>query len=128
MTSIVNFEERIKGSGTLTDEFFTLMNRVHDAKLTGSLKEEELSKLLILENKFFANLVRRGQRTEQDVETYENDIPNGSYPIGNFEHKDIKFARDTIKQTNTAALFDAETLSSRMQFDDSYSKGLRKVS
>ena len=127
MTSIVNFEERIKGSSTLTDEFFTLMNRVHDAKLTGSLKEEELSKLLILENKFFANLVRKGKRTERDVETYENDMPNGSYPIGNYPHKDIKFAKDTIKQTNTAALFDAETLSSRMQMPDNPPKGLRRV-
>ena len=127
MTSIVNFEERMKSSGTLVDEFFALYNRIYDAKLTGSLKENEYSKLLILENKFFANLVRRGLRTEEDVETYENDIPNGNYPIGNYDHKDIKFAKDTIRQTNAAALFDAETLGRRTQID-SYSKGLRKVS
>ena len=128
MTSIVNFEERMKGSNTLTNEFFASMNRLHDAKITGALKEDELSKLLILENKFFANLVRRGKRSEEDVEAYDNNMPNGKYPIGIYPHKDLTLANSTVKQTNTAALFDAETLSSRMQFSDSYSKGLRKVS
>lgn len=121
MTSIVNFEERMKSPSTLTDEFFALNNRLYDAKLSGSLKEDEYSKLLILENKFFANLVRNGKKTEEDVERYENDMPSGKYSIGNYPHKDISLARDTIKQTNTAALFDLET-------KNSYSKGLRKVS
>ena len=122
MTSIVNFEERMKSASTLTDEFFALINRIHDAKLNGSLKEDEYSKLLILENKFFANLVRKGQKTEEDVEIYENDMPNGKYPIGNYPHKDLPLAKSTAKQTNTAALFDAET-----KDRDIYSKGLRKV-
>ena len=127
MTSIVNFEERMKGTGNLTDEFFNSFNRMYDAKLNGALKEDELSKLLILENKFFANLVRKGKKSEEDVETYDNDMPSGIYPIGIYPHKDISLAQNTVKQTNTAALFDAETINKRTQMPESYSKGLRKA-
>jgi len=128
MTSIVNFEERMKSTNTLTNEFFSAFNRMHDAKLSGALKEDELSNLLILENKFFANLVSKGLKTEEDVETYENDMATGKMPIGTYPHKGLDLAFSSIKQTDTAALFDAETINKRTQMPESYSKGLRKVS
>lgn len=127
MISIVNFEERVKGTGILTTQFFDSLNRIHDAKISGVLKEDEFSKLLILENKFFANLVRKGLKTEEDVEMYENDMPNGKTPIGDYPHRDLDVAFSSVKQTDTAALFDAETISKRTQMPESYSKGLRKV-
>ena len=128
MTSIVNFEERMKSAGTLTNEFFDSLNRLHDAKLTGALKKDEYSKLLIFEDKFFANLVRKGLKTEEDVQTYETDMATGKTPIGNYPHEDLSLAFNTVKQTNTAALFDAETLNRKTEIADSYSKGLKKVS
>lgn len=125
MTSIVNFDEKIRSSSNLTDEFFDKLNRLHEAKISGALKEDELSKLLICEGKLFSNLVRKGYKTEKDVESYENNIPSGEYQIGNYNHKDISVAKSTIKQTNTVALFDAETLNKRTQMVESYSKGLK---
>ena len=109
----------------LSDEFWDNYNRFYDAKLNGALKENELSNLLILENKFFANLTKRGLKTETDVEKYENDMITGKYQIGNFPHENIKLAYDTVRQTNTAALFDASLLNDRKQINVGYSKGLR---
>ena len=115
MTSIVR--------NRLSDEFFDSVNRLHDAKLAGSLTNDELANLLILENKFFANLVSKGLRTEEDVEKYENDSDYSKTPIGTYNHENLPLAKNTIKQANTAALFDAETLNRRSEIQ----KGLRRV-
>lgn len=113
MTSIVNFEERIKSTGTISETILESLNRIHDAKLSGALREDELSKIITLEGKLFANQVSKGLRTEEAVEDFEKEIPNGKYNYFAFPHKDLDVAFSTIKQINTAALFDMENLASK---------------
>ena len=108
MTSIVNFEERMKSSGRLSNTILESLERLHDAKLNGALKEDELSKILTLEGKLFANQVSMGLKNEEEVEDFEKEIPNGKYNCFNYPHKDLDVAFGTIKQINTAALFDRE--------------------
>jgi len=96
---------------SLSNEFFDSLNRIHDAKNSGALQSSEFSKLLILENKFFANMVRKGLKTEEDVETYENHL----MPVGEYPHDDLNVAFSSIKQANTAALFDRENMLKQTQ-------------
>ena len=115
MTSIVNFEERMKSTGRISDTIFESLERLHDAKLSGALKEDELSKIITLEGRIFANLVSKGSKTEEQVEDFEKEIPNGKYNCFNFPHKDLDVAYNSIKQANTVALFDVENLARKAQ-------------
>ena len=84
------------------------LNRLNSAKLTGVLTKDELSKILMLEGSLFANLVSRGLKTEEEVDDFEKEIPDGKINYFSFEHKDLDVAYKTIKQANTAALYDRE--------------------
>ena len=86
------------------------LNRMYDAKPNGALGEDELAKLIMLEGSLFSNLVSRGLRTEEDVEDFETEITNGKANYLSFRHKDLDVAYGTVKQANTAALYDRENL------------------
>ena len=113
--SIVNFEEHMKTTGRVSDIIFESLNRLHDAKKSGALKYDELSKIITLEGRIFSNQVSMGDKTEEQVEDFEKEIPNGKYDCFNFKHEDLDVAYDTIKQANTAALFDRENRFSRVK-------------
>ena len=133
MTSILNFEEELKKSKEknnkqvfeLTDNILEGCNRIYDAKLNGALQEDELSKELIAEGKLFSNQIKKGLKTEEDVENFEKELPDGKNNYFAFPHKNLDVAKSTIKQTNTVALFNAETLNNATQMTESYSKGLK---
>ena len=105
MTSIV------KQSDIILDS----LNRMSDAKLNGALMPNELSKILTLEGSMFANLVSKGLKTKEEVEDFEKEIPNGKYDCFNFKHENLDTAFQSIKQANTAALFDRENLLEQSQ-------------
>ena len=89
--------------------------RMYYAKLNGALEEDELAKLIMLEGSLFSNLVSRGLKTEEDVEDFEKEIPNGKINCFSTKHKDLDVAYGTVKQANTAALYDRESkMSSRL--------------
>ena len=119
----VNFQEERKkykkNKETRTekpsDVFFDSTNRLHDAKLSGVLGEDELSKVLILEGKIFSNQVNMGLRTEEDVEDYERILPRDKNEFLKFNHKDLDLAYNTIKQGNTAALLGRESYNKEAQ-------------
>lgn len=115
MISIVNFEERMKTIGGISDTIFESLERLHDAKLSGALKEDELSKIIILVVKIFSNQVSKGLKNEIQAEDFEKEIPNGKYNCFNFRHKDIDVAFQTAKQGNTVALFSREQLNIKSQ-------------
>lgn len=92
----------------LSDTILYSLNRLNSAKQSGALIKDELSKLIILEGSLFANQVNRGEKTEEDVEDFEKELPNGKYSVFSFGHKDLDVAYDTVKQANTAALFERE--------------------
>ena len=93
-----------------SDIILESLNRMNDAKLNGALTPEELSHIITLEGSLFANLVSRGLKTEEEVEDFEKEIPNGKSNYFSFNHKDLDVAYGTIKQANTAALYDRENL------------------
>ena len=86
------------------------LNRMSEAKVNGSLTKDEFSKIIMLEGSLFANLVSRGLKTEEEVEDFEKEIPDGKSHYFSFKHEDLDVAYGTIKQANTAALYDRENL------------------
>lgn len=86
------------------------LNRINEAKPKDGLAKDELSKLIMLEGSLFANLVRRGLRTEEDIEDFEKEIPNGKANYFSHKHEELDVAYGTVKQANAAALYDRENL------------------
>lgn len=113
--SIVNFEEHMKTTGRISDIILVSLNRLHDAKQSGVLNKDELAKLVTLEGRLFSNQVSIGLKTEEDIEDFEKEIPNGKYNCFSFEHENLDIAYETVKQDNTAALFDRENRFSRVK-------------
>ena len=109
--SIVNFEEHM--SDRSSNVIFDSLNRLYDAKKSGVLGEDELSKIIILEGKLFSNQVSKGIKNEEDIESFETLLPNNNY--FNANHKNLDVARDTIKQANTVALYNRENRFSRVK-------------
>ena len=93
-----------------SDIILETLNRINHAKLNGALMPDELTKIITLEGNLFANQVSRGLKTEEEVEDFEKEIPNGKVNYFKFEHENLDVAYVTVKQANTAALFDRENL------------------
>ena len=108
MTSIVDFEEKMKGTEGPTDVILNSLERFSKAKETGALRDDEFAKIEILIGRLYANLVRMGNKTEEDVEDFERQVPNGKYDTFNYPHKGLDVAHDYIMQADAAALFDRE--------------------
>ena len=96
------------------DIFFDSVERMNRAKETGALVNDEFSKILILEGSFMANLVSRGIKTEEEANTYINDMPETNY--FNYPHVGIKEANKTVEQEITVGLLNQESLAKRSQF------------
>lgn len=97
-----------------SDMFYKSVNRFNDAKTTGALVNDEFSKILILEGSFEANMVSRGLKTEEEANTYINDMPEDNY--FNYPHTGIKEAKKTVEQEITVGLLNQESLAKRSQF------------
>ena len=107
-SSIVDFEQHMKTTDRPTDVILNSLNRFTKAKETGALRDDELAKIEILIGRLYANLVRMGKKTEDDVEDFERQVPNGKYDAFNYPHKGLDVAHDYIVQADTAALYDRE--------------------
>ena len=107
MTSIVK--------ETSSDTFFKSFEYFSEAKQTGALKGDEFSKIQILLGNIYANLVRRGLRTEEQAENFLEQIPNGKWPCYSYPHNDQEIAYSTIKQDINAALYEQERLNMQSQ-------------
>lgn len=115
--SIVNFDKQKRPS----DETFDAINRLYDSGLTGARKDFELSDIVVDLSKYFAYLVSKGERTEEDVDSFESLIP-GDYAF--LDQKNLKVALSKVKEQNTAALMSRDAWDKQSR-SVSYSKGLR---
>ena len=98
-----------------SNTFFEELNYFSTAKETGALTGNEYSNLLISLGSIYANLVRRGLRTEEEAEDFLGQIPNGKWNCYNYPHKDQEFAFNTISQDIAAASFKRETFARQSQ-------------
>ena len=115
MTSIVNFEERMKTTEGISNTIFDFLNLIEESKRSSVLPADLLSKTIILEGKLMANQVRKGKKTEEEAETFKDNIPNGKYPCFSFTHKDLDFAYNIVDEDINAALLEREHFVSKSQ-------------
>ncbi len=72
MTSIVNFEDRL--NDRVSNVILESLNRMHDAKQNGVLGPDELSKIIVLEGDLFANKIKQGRVTFDEIESAETFV------------------------------------------------------
>ena len=124
--SIVSFDEQIKSDKRLSDVIFDMINHLYDGGLSGTRREDECAKIVVLEGKIFSNQISMGKRNEEDVEAFENEIPADDYAF--IDQKNLKDSLKRVKDQNTAALMAQDVWNKQSSPIDGYSKGLKKVS
>lgn len=135
MTNIINFESRLKGRQS--DEIFEILNQMHDAKNSGVLSPDQLSKVIVLEGNLFANKIRQGRVSQDEIESAEafvtGFIGKNRNNYFNNKHVDLDKSAKIFLEGNFVAL---EELSRKNKFTKSvfeeedyedYNKGFRKA-
>ena len=117
-----------------SDDIFNSLNRLNDAKQSGSLQDTELSSLIISVGDVFANKIKQGKVTEEEIEsanlhlsgfTGKNKDKYFSYP-----HRDLDRAAKSFIE---GAYMAEEELNERMGYAqpvmdaESYEKTFRKL-
>ena len=59
----------ITGGSFISSDIFNSLNRLNDAKQSGSLQDTELSSLIISIGDVFANKIKQGKVTEEEIES-----------------------------------------------------------
>ena len=117
-----------------SDVILNSLNRLYDAKLSGALNEEELSKLIVLVGDLFANKINQGSVSNDEIESIESFLSGFTKAnkdnYFNFNHKDLDRASKMFIEGVYVASSELEQkreLSSPVLDSDSYSRTYRKV-
>lgn len=108
MNSLANFKENLKDS--MTYSLLDYTNYLHETKDNfDNLKDgsDTLSKCVVLCGELFANQIKKGKVSQDDVESFEALLP--SEKMFGYNHKDLDFAVGIVKEGNSMALNEHET-------------------
>ena len=97
---MVRLENRI--SDVIWDSF----NRLHDAKLCGALKSNELASLLEKIGNVFANTIKQGKVREEGIEDFEKELL--SEDCFTLKHDNLNNAKRAIQEGNDFAMQELE--------------------
>ena len=135
MTNIINFESRLKSR--YSDEIFEILNQMHDAKISGVLVPDQLSKELVLVGNVFANKIVQGKVSQDEIESAESFVTGflgkNKDNYFNNRHVDLDKSARIFLEGNFVAL---EKLERKNKFTQSifeeedyedYNKGFRKA-
>ena len=93
----------IQTSMRKSDVIFNSLNRIYDAKLSGALKETEFSDILISIGDIFANKVKQGKVSNDEIESYESHLTQflgeNKDKFYNHPHKDLDVAAKASLQS-----------------------------
>ena len=124
----------VKTNERKSDVIFSSLNRFYDAKLSGGLKDDELSKLIVLVGDLFANQIKQEKQTENSIESFEAhldglDGPNAGVYFSHV-HKNLDRAVKSVLEGNDIA---KQELEQRREYAqpvmsaESYTKTFRKL-
>lgn len=132
MTSLANFEEKIVDRPS--DVILESINRLYDAKLSGAIREEELSKIIVLEGDLFANKIKQGKVSNNEIEQTEafltGFIGENKDKYFSLKHKDLDRASKMFLEGDFFALEDQRkrSISASPIFEETdYKQGFRKI-
>jgi hypothetical protein len=93
----------VKASERRSDVVFSSLNRLYDAKLSGALVRDELSKILVSVGDLFANKIKQGKVNEDDIESVEVYLTGftgeNSDKYFSFPHTDLDRASKTVLES-----------------------------
>ena len=97
----------IKEQSRLSDEILELANRIQAAKLSGALKKDEFSKLIMSFGELFANKIKQGNVSNEEIESVESYLSvlvgKNSDKYFNFPHEDLQKCTEIALQKISAA-------------------------
>jgi hypothetical protein len=124
----------VRASERKSDIVFSSLNRLHDAKQSGALTRDEFSKLLVSVGDLFANKIKQGKVTEDEIESVEAHltgfIGENSDKYFSFPHIDLDRASKTVLESID---FARQSLEKRNEYAqpvmeaDSYERTFRKL-
>ena len=117
-----------------SDVVFDSLNRFHDAKLSGGLKDDEFSRMIVLIGDLFANQIKQSKQTEDNIDSFEShlygfDGPNAQNYFSHI-HKKLDTAVKSVLEGNDFAKQDLEERKQYAQpvmSADSYTKTFKKL-
>ena len=105
-------------------------NRLYDAKLNGSLKNDELSELMILVGESFVSNIKQGKTEEDEVRSFQDYVSGFTKEnkdnYFNFKHADLDRAAKIIINDSDYAKEDRAKYSQTVE-NPNYTKGFRKL-
>ena len=112
MANIVNFKENL--SDRPSNVIFEMLNRFHEGKKSGSLRPDELSRIIVLSGDLYANKVSKGEVSISDIEETENFVSCFTEPNYDKYFNLVFFAQEKQSQRSKYSnpLFDAQTYES----------------
>lgn len=132
MTSIVNFEENLKDRKS--NVILESLNRFHDAKISGAIRPDELSKIIVLVGDLFANKISKGEVSKEEIDETESFISQftGENKDSYFDinHADLDKSSKMFLEGDFFALekYQERLKNSSPLFDEeSYSSGFKRL-
>lgn len=114
-----------------SDEILNLFNRFSDAKLTGVVNPDELKTLLIKIGDLFANKIKKGEVSIDDIDSaetlIEGFISENKDNYFSHLHSDLDGAAKTFLEGDYVALESIRKRDLQSKPIDDYSKSLRKI-
>ena len=124
----------MNGQSRTSDGILDSFNRFHDAKFSGALRRDELSKLLVSVGDLFANKIKQGKVTEEEIESLESYLSGftseNSDKYFSYPHEDLKLAAKSVLEGND---FARQSIEQRIEAAhpvmeaDSYERTFRKL-
>ena len=124
----------VKSVERKSDVIFNSLNRFYDAKLSGGLRDDEFSQIVENIGDLFANEIKQGKQTENNIESFESYLgvlggPNAEYYFSH-THKNLDNAIKSVLEGND---FAKQELEQRKEYAqpvmtaERYTKTFRKL-
>jgi len=93
----------VRASERKSNVILDSLNRLHDAKQSGALVRDEFSKILVYVGDLFANKIKQGKVTEDEIESVEAHLTGftgeNSDKYFSFPHEDLDRASKTVLES-----------------------------
>ena len=96
----------VRAENRVSDVIWDSFNRLHDAKLSGSLKSTELASLIEKVGSVFANTIKKGKVSEEGIEDFEKELISEN--VFTIKHDNLANATKAIQEENDFAMQELE--------------------
>ena len=118
MSSLVNFRENLKDN--MTNSLLDYLNYMYETK-KNSETNDALAKCVLMCGELFSNQVKRGNKSQEDIESFEANLLSGT--IFSDKNEDLDLANTMVREGNAMALAEYESTYG----EANNVKGLKKV-